>query len=137
MLRYRDIVDDPPGAIDRACRFLGLTPGTVATIPRDNSRSFIPPGWRPSLLGPLVRAGAWAGQFAPPQAWRRASGPLVARLQSGDHRRPRLTPEQRERLAPAFADDIGLLASLTGQDFSDWLSAEAKGSFDERRPASA
>lgn len=133
VLRYRDIVDDPPAAVDRACRFLGISPGTVATIPRDNSRSYVPPGWRPTVLGPLVRAGAWAAQFAPPEVWRRASEPLVARLQSGERRRPRLTPEQRERLLPAFADDIRLLSSLTGQDFSDWLSTDAKGSFEERR----
>ena len=132
VLRYRDIVDDPPAAVDRACRFLGITPGTVATIPRDNSRSYVPPGWRPTVLGPVVRAGAWAGQFAPPHVWRRASAPLVARLRSGDLRRPRLAPEQRERLIPAFADDVRLLSRLTGQDFSDWLSTDAKGSFEER-----
>lgn len=132
VLRYRDIVDDPPAAIDRASRFLGITPGTVATIPRDNSRSYVPPGWRPTVLGPVVRAGAWAGQFAPPELWRRASAPLVARLRSGDLRRPRLDPEQRERLLPAFADDVRLLSRLTGQDFSDWLSTDDKGSFAER-----
>ncbi|MBA2954668.1 sulfotransferase [Nocardioides sp. MAH-18] len=132
VLRYRDIVDDPRAAVDRACRFLGITPGTVATIPQDNSRSYVPPGWRPTVLGPVVRAGAWAGQFAPPDVWRRASAPLVTRLRSGDLRRPRLEPEQRERLLPAFADDVHLLSSLTGQDFSDWLSTEDKGSFEER-----
>jgi hypothetical protein len=132
VLRYRDVVDDPPAAIDRASRFLGITPGTVATIPRDNSRSYVAPGWRPTVLGPVVRAGAWAGQFAPPRAWRRASEPLAAWLQSGGLRRPRLTPEQRERLLPAFADDVRLLSRLTGQDFSDWLSTEPKGSFEER-----
>src|SRR3954447_374692 len=66
VLRYRDVGDDPPAAIARASRFLGITPGTVATIPRDNSRSYVAPGWRPTVLGPVVRAGAWAGQFAPP-----------------------------------------------------------------------
>ena len=132
VLRYRDIVDDPRAAVDRACRFLGITPGTVATIPQDNSRSYVPPGWRPTVLGPVVRAGAWAGQFVPPAVWRRASTPLVTRLRSGDLRRPRLEPEQRERLLPAFADDVHLLSSLTGQDFSDWLSTEDKGSFEER-----
>ncbi len=48
VLRYRDIVDDPPAAVDRACRFLGISPGLVATIPRDNSRSYVPrDGGRP------------------------------------------------------------------------------------------
>lgn len=134
VMRYRDIVDDPPAAVDRACRFLGITPGVVATIPRDNARSFVEPGWRTRVLAPTVRAGAWAGQFAPPRIWRRASVPLVARL-AGPRAgvRPRLSPGQRERLMPAFADDVQLLSRLTGQDFSDWLSTDSRGSFDERR----
>ena len=133
VLRYRDVVDDPPAAVDRACRFLGISTGVVATIPRDNSRSYVAPGLRSATLGPVIRTGAWLGQFAPPQAWRRASAPLVGRLQArdGEHR-PRLTPEQRSRLLPAFADDVRLLGELTGQDFSDWLSTEARGSFEER-----
>ena len=134
VLRYRDIVDDPPAAIDRASRFLGISAGLVATIPRDNARSYVAPGWRPTTWGPVIRAGAHLGQFARPEVWRRASAPLVARLQTGEPGpRPRLSPEQRERLVPAFADDVNLLSELTGQDFSDWLSSEPKGSFDERR----
>jgi hypothetical protein len=134
LLRYRDIVDDPPAAVDRACRFLGITTGMVATIPRDNARSFVQPGWRPRLLGPAVRAGAWAGQFVRPDLWRRASAPLVTRLAGPDAgHRPHLSAEQRERLLPAFADDIDLLSRLSGEDFSDWLSNESRGSFDQRR----
>ncbi|MGY2701472.1 MULTISPECIES: sulfotransferase family protein [unclassified Nocardioides] len=134
VMRYRDIVDDPPAAVDRACRFLGITPGMVATIPRDNARSFVEPGWRPRVLGPAVRAGAWAGQFVRPEVWRRASEPFVRRLTGpGAGPRPRLSEEQRARLLPAFADDVALLSELTGEDFSDWLSTESRGSFDERR----
>lgn len=134
VMRYRDIVDDPPAAVDRACRFLGISTGRVATIPRDNARSFVEPGWRPCVLGPAVRAGAWAGQFARPEVWRRASVPLVAQLAGpGAGVRPRLSAGQRERLLPAFADDVELLSRLTGQDFSDWLSTDSRGSFDERR----
>jgi hypothetical protein len=33
---------------------------------------------------------------------------------------------------PAFSDDIKLLASLTGDDYSDWLSGESRGSFTQR-----
>src|SRR5262249_11145441 len=49
----------------------------------DNSRPYAEPGWRTELIGPAVRAGAWLGQFAPPQVWRALSPPLVARLSSG------------------------------------------------------
>ncbi|WP_243059650.1 sulfotransferase [Nocardioides sp. SR21] len=134
VLRYRDIVDDPPAAVDRACRFLGIETGRVATIPRDNARSFVAPGWRPAVLGPVVRAGARLGQFAPPHVWRRASGPLVAGLVGpGTAHRPLLSAALREELISQFAEDIGLLSSLTGEDFSDWLSTESRGSFDQRR----
>jgi hypothetical protein len=134
VLRYRDIVDDPPAAVDRTCRFLGITPGTIGTIPRDNARSFVQPGWRSRVLGPTVRAGAWAGQFVRPEVWRRAHAPLMAQLAGpGASHRPHLSAEQRERLLPAFADDVTLLSELTGEDFSDWLSSESRGSFDQRR----
>ncbi|WP_418057786.1 sulfotransferase family protein [Pimelobacter simplex] len=135
VVRYRDIVDHPAATIDRTCRFLGIREGQVTSIPRDNSRPYVAPGWRPRLLGPVVRAGAAAGQFAPPEVWRRASGPLVARLQARDAHRPSLSPAQRERLLPAFADDIGLLGELTGEDFSDWLSTRDRGSFAQRSGA--
>jgi Sulfotransferase family len=134
VLRYRDIVDDPPAAVDRACRHLGISTGRVAAIPHDNSRSFVQPGWRPAVLGPLVRTGARLGQFAPPDVWRRASVPLVNRLSGrAEVVRPRLTEEQRQRLTSVFADDISLLADVTGEDFSDWLSTRSRGSFVERR----
>jgi len=134
VMRYRDIVDDPPAAIDRACRFLGIETGRVATIPRDNARSFVAPGWRPSLLGPVVRTGARLGQFAPPQVWRRVSKPLVAGLTGpGVAHRPLLSAAVREELITEFADDIDLLSSIAGEDFSDWLSTASRGSFDQRR----
>ncbi|WP_246086518.1 hypothetical protein [Nocardioides humi] len=56
----------------------------------------------------------------------------MARLQTGDAHRPSLTPAQRERLLPAFADDIRLLAEITGEDFSDWTSTRDRGSFAQR-----
>jgi hypothetical protein len=138
VMRYRDIVDDPAAAVDRACRFLGIATGTVATIPRDNSRGYVQPGWRPATLGPVVRTGARLGQFAPPKIWRRVHAPLVDRLRGrAEPARPRLTEEQRERLIPAFAEDVALLAEVTGEDFSDWLSTADRGSFVERQRSTA
>jgi len=133
VLRYRDIVDDPRGAVDRACRFLGISTGAISSIPRDNARSFVTPGWRPAVLGPVVRSGARLGQFVPPRVWRRASVPLVAQLTGpAETHRPKLSAEQRACLLPAFAEDVALLSSLTGEDFSDWLSPVSRGSFMER-----
>lgn len=137
VVRYRDIVDHPTETVDRACRFLGIREGRVTAIPRDNSRPYVAPGWRPRVLGPVVRTGAWAGQFMPPQVWRRASVPVVARLQSRDVHRPSLSAEQRARLLPAFTDDIRLLGEITGEDFSDWLSTRDRGSFAQRAAGGA
>jgi hypothetical protein len=137
VIRYRDIVDDPRSAVDRTCRFLGIADGQVDTIPRDNSRGFVKPGWRPRALGPVVRAGARLGQFAHPQVWRRASVPLVSSLSGPEEApRPRLTAEQRARLLPCFAEDIKRLTAATGEDFGDWLSTSSKGSFVERAEVS-
>ncbi|MFC4784420.1 sulfotransferase family protein [Nocardioides sp. MAHUQ-72] len=136
LMRYRSLVDEPRAAIDRTCRFLGISQGLVGSIPRDNSRPFVPPGWRPRLIGPVVRAGARMGQFAPPHVWRRASVPLVSQLSSAaDAARPLLDPSSRERLVAAFADDIATLGRLTGEDFGDWLSPTSRGSFVQRTSA--
>ncbi len=132
VVRYRDIVDRPRETVDRTCRFLGIREGQVDRIPRDNSRPYVAPGWRPAVFGPAVRAGAHAGQFVPPAIWRRLSAPLVARLQTTDAHRPSLSAEQRERILPAFADDIRLLSEITGEDYSDWLSSRDRGSFAQR-----
>ena len=45
--------------------------------------------------------------------------------------------EQRERLLPAFTDDIALLSELTGDDYSDWTSGASRGSYAERAAAAA
>ena len=109
----------------------------IRDSPHDNSRNFVEPGWRPTLLGPVVRGGARLGAYAPPRVWRKVSGPLVNQLSGrGDSHRPLLTPGQRERLLPQFADDIALLAAITGEDFGDWLSSESRGSFAQRSGAS-
>ncbi|PUA79757.1 sulfotransferase family protein [Nocardioides currus] len=133
VLRYRDLVDDPRSAVDRVSRFLGIREGLVDHIPRDNSRGFVHPGWRPRLAGPVVRGGARLGQFAPPQVWRVLHPSFISLLgERGEAHRPRLRADQRERMQHAFADDIALLGRLTGQDFGDWLSRESRGSFSER-----
>ncbi|WP_300682179.1 sulfotransferase [Nocardioides sp.] len=136
VLRYRELVDTPRAAVDKAARFLGIRTGKVDAIPADNSRSYVEPGWRPRLVGPVIRTGAWLGQFAPPQVWRAAEPRLhpLLRSEHGAHR-PRLTPEARAALIPAFAEDIDLLAQVTGDDYGAWLDPESRGSFRERSAA--
>lgn len=132
VVRYRDIVEEPGPTVDRVCRFLGISEGLVSSVPRDNSRAYARPGWRTAVFGPAVRAGAWLGQFAPPELWRAVSAPLIDQLQAGDADRPRLAPDARARLLPHFVEDIDLLTELTGEDFSLWRSEESRGSFQQR-----
>src|SRR5687768_4922583 len=132
VVRYRDLVDEPRETVDRVSRFLGIREGLVDSIPRDNSRSFVAPGWRPRLLGPVVRGGARLGQFAPPQVWRRVHPVTIGLLTDGEQHRPRLDATRRQRLLKSYAEDISLLGDLTGQDFDDWLSPESRGSYAQR-----
>jgi hypothetical protein len=132
VVRYRDIVEAPARTVDEVCRFLGISESHVSSIPRDNSRTYAEPGWRTAVFGRAVRTGAWLGQFAPPEVWRAASVPIIARLSSGDSHRPKLAPEARARLLPHFAEDIALLSELTGEAFNLWRSEESRGSFEQR-----
>jgi hypothetical protein len=134
VLRYRTLVDEPRAAIDRACRFLGISMGQVSSIPHHNSHNYVRPGWRPRVIGPVIRVGAHAGQFASPQVWRRASAPLIGQLSGpGESHRPPLALEVRQRLVADFSEDVKVLTALTGEDFSDWLSPQSRGSFSQRR----
>jgi hypothetical protein len=136
VMRYRELIEDPRGAVDRACRFLGIATGRVSEIPSDNARTYVEPSWRTRTLGPVIRGGAWLGQFAPPQLWRRASPALIRQLRGrGEAHRPLLSEEHRSRLIDVFAEDIALLAELTGRDFSQWLSPVSRGSFRQRATA--
>ncbi len=66
VLRYRQVVDEPHRTLNKVCRFLGVSQDVVTSIPAGNSRPFVNPSLRTKVLGPLVRAGASAGQFLPP-----------------------------------------------------------------------
>jgi hypothetical protein len=54
-------------------------------------------------------------------------------LQRGDAPRPRLDPAVRRQLVGDFRDDVRLLGRLLGTDYSDWLSAEGRGTYTVRR----
>ena len=58
VLRYRTLVDEPRSAVDRACRFLGISMGHVSSIPQNNSHNYVRPGWRPRWLPRIRRCGA-------------------------------------------------------------------------------
>lgn len=133
VLRYRELIDDPAHTLDRVIEFIGVQPGVVDRIPPSNSRGYATPGLRTSLVAPVVRLGARAGAHARPQVWRAAAKPIVRVLQDRTPRpRPALTPQQRERLLPAFADDIDRLGEVLGRDCSDWKGLRGRGTFASR-----
>lgn len=133
VLRYWQLVSKPVETLNRVSRFLGIGEDQVGIIPPDNSRGFVEPGLRTQVLGRAVRAGAWAGRYAPPEIWRQVSRPLVAALQhGGPERRPKLTAEQRTELLSECQHDIALLEGVLGESFEDWRSAAGRGSFKER-----
>jgi hypothetical protein len=133
VLRYWQLVSHPDETLNRVSRFLGIAEDQVTTIPPDNARPFVEPGLRTSVLGRVIRAGATAASYAPPQVWRRASRPLVSLLHHGGHsQRPKLAPEQRTVLLGDCLDDIALLEQTLGESFEDWRSAAGRGSFAER-----
>jgi sulfotransferase family protein len=133
VLRYWQLVSQPTASLNRVARFLGIAEDQITTVPPDNSRPFVAPGLRTSILGRVIRAGAAAGQLLPPGVWRRASEPLIAALQFRRPRqRPKLGLEQRSALLGDCVDDIELLEEVLSESFQDWRSATGRGSFAER-----
>ncbi|WP_370618260.1 sulfotransferase family protein [Mumia sp. Pv 4-285] len=133
VLRYGELVDRPAETLDRVCVFLGLEPGIVTTIPRDNSKPYVAPGWRRDVGSRVVRAGARAGALTHPAVWRRASRPLLSVLQRGGVAvRPKLDGTARTALIEHYLEDIDLLEKVTGQSFDDWRQPESRGSFASR-----
>lgn len=133
LLRYRELVETPDAALGRVCAFLGVPQVDARQIPPDNSRPFVRDGVRARTVGPVIRAGAAAGQFLPPQIWRRLSQPLVNQLQKGgDPARPKLARAQRAALLEPHLSDIALLDALTGESFDEWRQHRDGESFASR-----
>jgi hypothetical protein len=134
LLRYRDLVDDGEATLNRVCRFLGVAQGLVEAVPSDNTRPFVRHGVRTRAIGPVIRVGAKAGAFLPPQVWRRVSRPLIGQLHRGGATgRPKLTPDQRDALLEPHREDIDLLQQLTGESFAEWLGYREGATFQSRR----
>lgn len=133
VLRYRELVDSPSATLDAVSAFLGVDPGVATAAPPENVRPFVRPGARTRVLASVMRAGAAAGAYAPPQVWRTVSVPLLWALHAGGTARPVLGVEQRREVLAPLADDIRLLGTLTGRDYDDWLGDTGRGEFRARR----
>ncbi|MGI5236950.1 sulfotransferase family protein [Dactylosporangium sp. CA-139066] len=124
LLRYRDLRDDPRGTVDRVCAFLGVATGHVGEIPPENVRRYVADTPVNSGLRLLLRTGGRIGHRFPVPVRRVFSRPLLALLHREHGRRPRVTPQQRAALLPAFAEEIELLQEVSGESYADWLSLE-------------
>ncbi|TDD74275.1 sulfotransferase family protein [Actinomadura rubrisoli] len=121
VFRYRDLLERPAQALDRICAFLGVQPGVVTEVPRENVTAHPDRTVRHRVLSRAVRTGVVAGSLLPGDLAIRVTAQLERALQrNGRPRRP-LTWEQRQALIPYFASDIRRLEKATGEVFEDWL----------------
>jgi hypothetical protein len=132
VLRYRQLAEQPGPTIARVSEFLGISERETVRSRPENVHPYVEPSPRASVLGWVIRAGAAAGSFAPPQAWRAVSKPLVAARHAGGGRRPALTVDQRRAALRGLTDDIALLEEVTGESFADWRSDVGRGEFSQR-----
>jgi hypothetical protein len=133
LLRYRQLVDSPRETLDRVSAFLGVTPGVAHTVAPENVKPYVADTVRYRALSRVIRAGAAAGAFVPPQVWRQVSRPLIAALHDGHAPRPRPSVEVRREVLVPLLPDIELLEELTGESFEDWKGDVSRGHFRERQ----
>jgi hypothetical protein len=125
VLRYRALVDEPAGTLDRICQFLGVADGMLTEIPRENVTAHPERTLAHRATSLAMRAGDSLGQRLPggaATAVTTASHRLERFLQRDSRERQPLSWEQRQALLPTFADDIRLLEELLGEDFGDWTA---------------
>jgi Sulfotransferase domain len=120
VFRYRALIENPAAALDRVCAFLGVPQGVLTEVPRENVTAHPDPTLRHRAVARTVRAGHSITATLPGQAGARVIDRLERILQQDAAPRRPLTWEQRQAVLPYFEDDIRLLESVTGEDFSDW-----------------
>ena len=136
VLRYRKMVDEPAQTLDLICAFLGVEPGVLADIPRQNVTSHPEPTLGHRTLSLAQRAGSAVGSVIPGLTATTLTGPLERYLQRHSRERQPLSWEQRQELIPRFELDIKLLEKVLGESFRDWIMPrERSGGMVGARPA--
>ena len=117
----------------RVDHFLGITPHHARVANPENVHPYVGDSARVRALGRVVRAGAYAGAFLPPQVWRSVEAQLLKPLHANGTRRPRLSADERMAALAGLEDDIRDLEGLTGESYADWLRPVSQGDFSQRR----
>jgi hypothetical protein len=122
VFRYRALIEEPASTLDRVCAFLGVPQGVLTELPRENVTAHPEPTRRHRAVARTLRAGHTVTAALPGQAGTGLIDRLEGMLQQDAAPRRPLTWDERQALLPRFEDDIALLSSLLGADFSDWLA---------------
>ena len=120
-VRYLSMVDSPAQTLDRICQFLGVAPGILTTLPRENVTAHPVMTRRRRAIARTLRVAAAAGEYLPGEHTTRLKDSLEHMLQRSAPPRQPLTWDEREQVLPKFEADIRLLEQVTGEDFSFWL----------------
>ena len=136
VLRYRRLVDEPAQTLDRICEFLGVAPGVLTEIPRQNVTAHPEPTLGHRAVSAAQRAASAFGTLIPGLTAATLTGPLERYLQRHSRERQPLSWEQRQQLIPRFEADIARLEQVLGESFRDWiLPRERSGGMVGGRPA--
>jgi hypothetical protein len=121
VLRYRQLLDAPARTLDRICDFLGVAPGVLTELPRENVTAHPRQSLRHLATARVLRGAAAAGQVLPGATGTALTRPLERFLQQDGGSREPLTWQQRQAVLPFFETDVRLLEKATEADFGDWL----------------
>jgi Sulfotransferase family len=136
LMRYRELLGNPVGTLNRICVFLGVSPDLISDLPRENVTAHPDQTRRHRYLSKLLRAGTAITTALPRRSARVMIDKLEGSLQQGAAPRRPPTWAQRQALMPFFESDIRLLEDITGDDYSGWLGPrEDSGGLVGTRPA--
>ena len=136
LLRYRALINAPAQTLDDICEFLGVHPGIIGHVPKQNVTAQPERSLTHMTVSKLLRGAAAAGRHLPGAAGTALTQPLERFLQQNGGSRQPLSWEQRQEVLPYFEDDIHLLERITEAYFGDWLQPrERAGGLVGTRPA--
>ena len=101
-MRYRDLVDSPAQTLDEICLFLGVRPGLITHVPRENVTAHPRRTSQHAVISRLARTSAAAGRLLPGAAAAGMTRSLERFLQRSAGSREPLTWQQRQQCCPIW-----------------------------------